>query len=168
VNSHINIEPQLASVQALAPYGTLVVPTEDGAVFDAQSAQLQLAQGTPRFYLMTLKKRGMQVTHITRHTKVTQCLMATNGQRWFVLLGEPNEADNPQAVPAENTLQAFELSGLQALSLHRGTWHAGPYFLSEELVFANLELADTNINDHHTVRLATSVTLVPGKLSAQI
>jgi ureidoglycolate lyase len=151
----------MASAQALAPYGTLVEPTEDGAIFDSASAQLKLTEGTPRFYLMTLRKRSLLVTHITRHTKVTQCLMATSGQRWFVLLGEPDESNNPDAVPKESTLQAFELSGLQALSLHRGTWHAGPYFLTDEMVFANLELADTNITDHHTVSLQTKVTLVP-------
>jgi ureidoglycolate lyase len=161
VKSHLYIEPKLASKQALAPYGTLVLPTEDGAIFDGESAQLLLNRGTPRFYFMTLRRRAMEITHITRHTQVTQCLAAMNGQRWFVLLGAPHEPDNPQARPRNETLQAFELIGSQALALHRGTWHAGPFFLAEEMIFANLELSDTNTADHHTVQLDTSVTLTP-------
>jgi ureidoglycolate lyase len=160
VKSHLHIEPKLASALALAPYGTLVEPTEDGAIFDTASAQLVLNRGTPRFYFMTLKRREMEITHITRHKEVTQCLAALGGQRWFILLGAPDDPDSLQATPRNETLQAFEFSGAQALALHRGTWHAGPFFLSEELIFANLELSDTNIADHHTVRLDSSVTLI--------
>jgi ureidoglycolate lyase len=161
VKSHLHLEPKLASAQALASYGTLILPTEDGAIFDSDSAQLTLNRGIPRFYFMNLRKREMNITHITRHTQVTQCLAALNGQRWFVLLGAPDEPDNPQALPNAATLQAFEFVGQQALALHRGTWHAGPFFMDEAMVFANLELSDTNTADHHTVGLATSVTLVP-------
>jgi ureidoglycolate lyase len=161
VKSHLHIEPKLASAHALAPYGTLVEPTEDGAIFDSASAQLTLNRGTPRFYFMTLKRREMEITHITRHQQVTQCLAAINGQRWFILLGAPDNPDNPQATPRNETLQAFEFSGPQALALHRGTWHAGPFFISDEMIFANLELSDTNVIDHHTVRLDSSVTLIP-------
>jgi ureidoglycolate lyase len=161
VKSHLQLEPKLASAQALAPYGTLVEPTEDGAIFDSTSAQLVLDRGTPRFYLMSLKKRDLLVTHITRHAQVTQCLAALNGQRWFILLGAPEEPDNSLAVPNEQTLQAFEFNGPQALSLHRGTWHAGPYFLSDEMIFSNLELSNTNVVDHQTNRLNTSISLVP-------
>jgi ureidoglycolate lyase len=161
VKSHLHIEPKLATAQALTLYGTLVEPTEDGAIFDTASAQLSLNRGTPRFYFMTLRRREMKITHITRHTQVTQCLVALNGQRWFVLLGAPEEPDKPNATPRNETLQAFEFVGPQALALHRGTWHAGPFFLTDEMIFVNLELSDTNIVDHHTVRLDSSVTLIP-------
>jgi ureidoglycolate lyase len=165
VKSHLHIEPKLATAQAIAAYGTLIVPTEDGAVFDQASAQLSLNRGMPRFYFMTLKRRDMQITHITRHTQVTQCLAGLNGQRWFILLGAPEEPDKPEALPNAATLQAFEFVGPQALALHRGTWHAGPFFLDEEMVFANLELTDTNTADHQTVRLETSVSLIPATLN---
>jgi ureidoglycolate lyase len=161
VKSHLHLEPKLASAQALAPYGTLVLPTEDGAIFNSDSAQLTLNRGIPRFYFMTLQKREMHITHITRHTQVTQCLVALNGQRWFALLGTPDEPDNPQALPNAATLRAFEFVGQQGLALRRGTWHAGPFFMDDQMVFANLELIDTNTQDHHTVRLDTSVSLVP-------
>jgi ureidoglycolate lyase len=161
VKSHLHIEPKLASALTLAPYGTLVEPTEDGAIFDSASAQLVLNRGTPRFYFMTLNRREMEITHITRHRQVTQCLAAMNGQRWFMLLGAPDDPDQPQATPRNETLQAFEFRGPQALALHRGTWHAGPFFTADEMIFANLELSDTNIADHHTVRLDSSVTLIP-------
>jgi hypothetical protein len=32
--------------------------------------------------------------------------------------------------------------------MHRGTWHAGPFFEDDEINFINLELSDTNEVDH--------------------
>ncbi len=72
MKSNLHIEPKLASVQALAAYGALVEPTEDGAIFDSASAQLLLKNGTPRFYFMTLRKREMELsnTNIVDHHSV--------------------------------------------------------------------------------------------------
>ncbi len=37
------------------------------------------------------------------------------------------------------------------VKLHEATWHAGPFFSDRQhMDFYNLELADTNIVDHHT------------------
>jgi ureidoglycolate lyase len=40
--------------------------------------------------------------------------------------------------------------------LHKGTWHAGPLFEGAAQSFFNLELADTNVVDHHTCDLTAS------------
>ena len=40
-----------------------------------------------------------------------------------------------------------------AIKLHRGTWHAGPFFEDDEISFLNLELSDTNELDHHSSHL---------------
>jgi hypothetical protein len=40
------------------------------------------------------------------------------------------------------------------VTLHRGTWHAGPLFARPaQLVFCNLELRDTNSHDRLTLPL---------------
>jgi len=142
-----------ATPEAIAPYGTLIEPGDDGTPFGAADAVLDLGRGTPRLYIMRLTARPMRVTGITRHAAVTQCLAAMKGEEWFIALAAPGDADDPDAVPDPAGIEAFRIPGDKALALHRGTWHAGPYFAAPSVDFLNLELADTNIVDHHTVRL---------------
>ena len=149
-----------ATFANIADYGTLVEPTEDGAAFGAMDAALHLTGGKPRFYIMRLKKRTMAVTRITRHLAVTQALASLNGKSWYVLLAPPDKPDDAHAQPDISRLQAFCITGSQALVLHRSTWHAGPYFVEDEVDFVNLELSDTNIVDHHTTRLDSEFGLI--------
>ena len=149
-----------ATKDNICAYGTLLEPIGDGVAFGPLDAALQISQGTPRFYLMKLTKRSMAVTRITRHLAVTQALASLNGKCWYVLLAPPDEPDNPQALPNVDRLQAFCITGLQALVLHRSTWHAGPYFLEDEVDFVNLELSDTNVVDHHNARLDVTFGMV--------
>ena len=147
------LTPRLATPEALAPYGTLIQPGEDGTPFGAGDAMLELGRGTPRLYIMRLTKRPLLVRGITRHVRVTQCLAATMGGSWFVCLGAPRDIDVPDAQPDPDAIECFRIPGDVALALHRGTWHAGPFFTAETQDFLNLELSDTNETDHHTVRL---------------
>lgn len=142
-----------ATPEAIAPYGTLIQPGEDGTPFGDADAVLELGRGTPRLYIMRLTERSMRVTGITRHAAVTQCLAAMGGQEWYIALAAAGDADDPGAEPDPARIEAFRIPGGKALALHRGTWHAGPYFTGPSADFLNLELADTNITDHHTVRL---------------
>jgi len=48
---------------------------------------------------------------------------------------------------------SLRIPGNYFIKLNQGTWHAGPYFDDEFVDFYNLELSDTNINDHHTYNL---------------
>lgn len=144
---------QAATPNSIGAYGTLLEPQSDGVTFGGLDAKLHLSQGVPRFYLMKLARRPMAVTQITRHLAVTQALASLNGKRWYILVAPPDEPNNAQALPDINRLEAFCITGSQALVLHRSTWHAGPYFLEEEVDFVNLELTDTNVVDHHNVRL---------------
>ena len=41
----------------------------------------------------------------------------------------------------------------EGVKLHLGTWHAGPLFAADSASFFNLELSDTNQNDHETLKL---------------
>ena len=140
----------------LAPYGKLVTPTEDGVPYGAADAVLELDRGIPRFYIMHLHHRPLSVMQITRHVSVTQCLATTSGRPWIIVVASPENMDDPAALPDVERMRAFLVPGGNILALHRGTWHAGPYFHGETEDFFNLELADTNITDHQTVRLDTT------------
>lgn len=67
--------------------------------------------------------------------------------------GAPLDPDNRAAEPKLDALRAFAVPGGVGVALHRSTWHAGPFFDGPVQDFFNLELADTNQADHHTVRL---------------
>jgi ureidoglycolate lyase len=139
--------------EAFAPFGSVIAPMKDGIPFGAQDAQLDLAGGTPRLYAMRIPARGLTVTHITRHRRVTQALASVGGHAWFLGVAPPIALDDPKAEPAFDAIRAFRIPGDVAVMLHKGTWHAGPLFEGGEQSFFNLELADTNVIDHHTVDL---------------
>ena len=139
--------------EAFAPFGDLIAPMDDGASFGAQDARLDLSRGTPRLYIMRLRSRGLEFRQITRHRNVTQCLSALGGKSWLMAVAPPISLDDPNAEPALEDIAAFVIPGSVAIKLHRGTWHAGPFFEEDEISFLNLELSDTNDTDHHDSHL---------------
>ena len=139
---------------AFAPYGEVILPRDDGTPFGPTDARLELDRGTPRLYLMHLRDRQPAFDRITRHRSVTQCL-ATGGDPWLLAVCPPGSVDDPDATPDLARLAAFEITGAVAVKLHRGTWHAGPYFRQRDGNFFNLELSDTNEVDHHSVGIGS-------------
>lgn len=139
--------------ESFAPFGTLIAAAEDGKLFGPDEAQLELTRGTPRFYVMRLKRREKAFTHITRHLSVTQCLASVGGKPWLLAVAPPTDPDNPAGEPDPEAILAFHVPGDVAVSLHRATWHAGPFFDDPTHAFFNLELADTNQVDHHNCLL---------------
>jgi len=144
---------QPLSAEAFAAFGTVISKSEDGVPFGPQDAQLDLSRGTPRFYNMRLPGRGLSFNRITRHRAVTQALASVGGFDWVMAVAPPIALDEPDAEPQLEDIRAFLIPGDVAVMLHVGTWHAGPLFDAQEMSFFNLELADTNIVDHHTCNL---------------
>lgn len=134
-------KPEVATADSIAPYGTLIEPSEDGSPFGAGDANLSLSNGTPRLYIMRIKDRQPLIKTIARHNKVTQCLARSTGKDWFIGLAKPG----PQ--PGREDIKLFRIPGGTALALNQGTWHAGPHFSGNAADFFNLEMVDTNDND---------------------
>jgi len=141
------------TAEGFAPFGTVIPPMEDGVPFGQHDAQLDLTQGTPRFYTMLIPGRGLVVRQITRHRRVTQSLASAGGHEWWLAVAPPRDLDVDGAEPALEDIRAFRIPGDTAVMLYTGTWHAGPLFEGGERAFFNLELADTNVVDHHTCKL---------------
>jgi ureidoglycolate hydrolase len=133
-------------------YGQVIYPSPDGKSYDGDDAQLTLQNGIPRFYIMRLQQRGRKFHQITRHRKCTQCLGSLAGKEWSIAVAPPTETDKPMV----EKITAFRIPGNCFIKLEVGTWHAGPYFDAEFVDFYNLELSDTNVNDHHTCNLLSS------------
>ncbi len=138
------------TAEAFSPFGQVIVPQPDDIPFNPQDAQLELQNGTPRFYIMQLHQRGRKFHDITRHGGCTQCLGALDGHDWFLGVAPPSEA----AQPRREDIQVFKIPGNCFVKLEVGTWHAGPYFDHDIVNFYNLELSDTNVVDHTTCDLA--------------
>lgn len=136
-----------------APFGTLIEASADGTPFGPDDADLDLGQGTPRYYIMRIPGRGFVIDRITRHRRVTQALASVGGSEWVLAVAPPLGLDDPAAEPALDDIAAFRIPGDVAVMLHKGTWHAGPLFSGPDRGFFNLELSDTNEVDHHTCML---------------
>jgi len=124
-------------------YGQVIYATEDGAS-TANAAQLVLSPGIPRFYIMRLHQKDCKFHQITRHLQCTQCLGSLEGKEWLLAVAPPNNVEKPLL----KEIVAFRIPGNCFIKLEVGTWHAGPYFKDDFVDFYNLELNDTNINDH--------------------
>lgn len=137
---------QLITPASFQPYGQVISASTDGKAYDRTDAQLVLNNGIPRFYIMRLHQRGRKFQTITRHLKCTQCLGSLAGKEWLLAVAPPNHTAQPEF----DKIAAFRIPGNCFIKLEVGTWHAGPYFEQEFIDFYNLELSDTNINDHDT------------------
>lgn len=136
---------QWIAPESFQKYGQVIYASFDGKAYDATDAQLVLQNGIPRFYIMRLAHRGRKFHKITRHVKCTQCLGSLEGKDWLIAVAPPTDAP-----PVVEEITAFRIPGNCFIKLDVGTWHAGPYFEHESVDFYNLELSDTNINDHFT------------------
>lgn len=141
------LQAELITPENFRPYGQVIFASKDGKNFDIEDAQLNLQNGTPRFYIMRLEQRGRKFNKITRHLQCTQCLGSLAGKEWLIAVCPPHN-DLNQPVLAE--IAAFRIPGNCFIKLNQGTWHAGPYFDHDVVDFYNLELADTNVVDHFT------------------
>lgn len=137
------------SAKRFQPFGQLILPQSDKVAFNPQDAQLSLSNGIPRFYIMSLAKRGRRFHTITRHGKCTQCLGSLEGKSWFLGVAPPGN----RLQPVLEAIEVFEIPGNCFVKLEIGTWHAGPYFDADTVNFYNLELSDTNVVDHTTCDL---------------
>ncbi|MEL7034396.1 MAG: ureidoglycolate lyase [Cyanobacteria bacterium J06592_8] len=141
--------------EAFQPYGQVISASKDGKAYDETDAQLNLKNGTPRFYIMRLHKRGSQFNKITRHRECTQCLGSLAGKEWLIAVAPPSNSDEPDI----SQLKAFRIPGDCFIKLEVGTWHAGPYFEEDVIDFYNLELSNTNIVDHFSYDFSRSKNL---------
>ena len=144
------------------PFVKIVHPGEDGAAYDPSTpfdAELDLSNGTPRFYIMKLPHRGHSFDRITYHASVTQCLASTgvpsdsassaSSASWYIAVAAPTftTATGPDL---ERDVTVLKIPPGVILKMDAGTWHAGPLFEGSERSFFNLELHDTNVVDHNT------------------
>lgn len=139
---------ETVTAEEFAPFGVVLTPMADGTPFTSEEAVLDVSGGIPRFYLMALDDKKPEFTRVTRHLETTQTLMAVGDVEWTIAVA-PAGIDEPGL----DDLRAFRIPPRTAITLLKGTWHAGPFFAEPRMDFVNLELDDTNFVDHHNFRL---------------
>ena len=137
-------------------FGTPLRPIEDMTPASPQDATLAFGGENLRYYLMRLRRRPAVVASMTRHLQATQCLGSADAQPWWLAVAEPSL--RPDQLDHTSVQLVRVLPG-EGLSLHLGTWHAGPFFEAPEALFYNLELSDTNQNDHNCHQLSDRLKL---------
>lgn len=155
--------------KAFASYGEIISARRAGTQFDdnrydaqasAEEANLTLTNGTPRLWIMCLKRNGLAFSKMARHRRVSQCLGSLQGKEWFIAVAPPNDlADG--TCPDLARLAAFRIPGDCVIKLHVAAWHAGPQFLHDECLFFNLENLDTNKRDFDAYDLPNEFQIVP-------
>lgn len=135
---------QWITTESFQQYGQVIYAFRDGKPYDSMDAQLVLQNGIPRFYIMRLYQRGRKFSTMTRHIQCSQCLGSLLGKEWLIAVAPATSVSQPVL----EEIAAFCIPGNCFIKLNVGTWHAGPYFDDEFVDFYNLELNDTNINDH--------------------
>ena len=109
-----NLKAEKISNENFARFGQVCGPSEDGAVFGQEDAQLDLSQGRPRFYIMRLRRSAhtgidndegnvegndvITFRKITHHARVTQCLGGLGPSSWYMAVAEPGCAPNEKTM----------------------------------------------------------------------
>jgi ureidoglycolate hydrolase len=145
----IKLPVQTLEPKTFAPYGEIIWPRSSSTEISVEEPKLTLTNGTPRLWIMKLKKRRLVFANMARHRRVSQCLGSMQGKEWFIGVAPPNDpADGTR--PELDRIAAFRIPGDRLIKLHVATWHAGPLFVHDECLFFNLENLDTNERDFDT------------------
>ncbi|GAV91334.1 hypothetical protein CFOL_v3_34730 [Cephalotus follicularis] len=164
----VKIKAREATAESFEEFGQVIEALPDGVEFGPHDAQLDLSHGVPRFYIMHVEDRPLKFSKVTHHSSVTQCLGSIGGHVWYLGVVKPSIVDSKEmnddtgkeiveshcghfyVPPSVDDVSVFRVAGTKFLKLHRGTWHAGPFFIPDTMDFYNLELSNTNVVDHTT------------------
>jgi ureidoglycolate lyase len=130
-----------------------------GQVVGLDDVRLEL-RGDETFHLDVLSygHRPLEFTVLNRHHRATQALVALNGKPTVVLVG-PADVDFSAAAHLD-TLRAFLCDGSAGINLGLGTWHAGPYPLTDHVDLVNVQGAQVMANDVEEAHLDRALDVV--------
>ena len=121
--------------EAWAPFGWVPVPDTDPTdgsnrlEYQWADAHVNVISHAPDE--VDRDGEGLRCDQMFRHDTHTQVLLALNGPS--VIAVAPADADLSTAAGLD-AVRAFRLEKLDAVVLHRGTWHWGPFPLGDEPV----------------------------------
>lgn len=147
----VRAEPLTAD--RFAPFGQVI--GQDEVVLELRDDEV--------FHLDIIRydHRPLAFTVLNRHHQATQALVALDGKPSLVLVG-PAELDFGQRAHLDS-LRAFVCDGSAGINLALGTWHAGPYPLSDHVDLVNVQgrhVLERDVEEAHLARdLGVTVTI---------
>lgn len=147
----VRAEPLTA--EGFAPFGQVIGRSE--VVLELRNEEV--------FHLDTISydHRPLEFTVLNRHHEATQALVALDGKPTLVLVG-PADLDFADRAHLES-LRAFVCDGSAGINLALGTWHAGPYPLTDHVDLVNLQgrhVLERDVEEAHLDRdLGVRVTI---------
>ena len=133
-----------------------------GQVIGRDDVVLEL-RGDETFHLdiISYEHKPLRFEVLNRHHRATQALIALNGKPSVVLVGPPDVDFSSRQHLDE--LRAFVADGSMGINLALGTWHAGPYPLTDRVDLVNVQgrqVLQNDVEEAHVARdLGVVVTL---------
>jgi ureidoglycolate hydrolase len=137
-------------------FGTAILPVDDMTPHSSCDAELKFNGDNLRYYVMRLRRRAAVLGSMTRHSQATQCLGSADAQPWWLAVAAAKLRSEQLD---DSTVKLVRVEPGEAVKLHQGTWHAGPFFVAPTALFFNLELSDTNLIDHNSQPLKKKLKL---------
>ena len=146
----ISLTIQPMTREGFAPYGEIVAERGEIAI-DTDGGAANLAA-------QTVEARPMRFDFLGRHLRSEQFFAPLGGAKAVIAVAPPSEEG--AALPDINRMAAFLVDGSGAFKLHRGTWHASAFPVSEQATFLVLDRENTLEEDFDLRDLKTSLGVV--------
>ncbi|MBS1791012.1 MAG: ureidoglycolate lyase [Acidobacteria bacterium] len=144
----LTVQPMNA--ETFSPYGQLI--TERGDV------EIDVDGGKASVTAQTVEARPMVFDFLGRHQRSEQFFAPLGASKAIIAVAPPCE--NGAALPDINKLAAFLVDGECAFKLHRGTWHASAFPLTEKASFLVMDREYTLEEDYDLRDLKTTLGVV--------
>ncbi|HQR31418.1 MAG TPA: ureidoglycolate lyase [Blastocatellia bacterium] len=144
----LTVQPMNA--ETFAPYGQIVTERGDVAI--------DIDGGKASVTAQTVESRPMVVDFLGRHLRSEQFFAPLGATKSVIALAPP--CVDEAALPDITKLAAFLVDGECAFKLHRGTWHASAFPLTERASFLVLDRENTLEEDYDLRDLKTTLGVV--------
>ena len=137
------------TADAFAPFGQVigqsdcVVELRGGEVFNLD--------------VLSYDRKPIRVDHLNRHHKATQALVALNGKPTVIVVA-PSDVDF-SSEDHLGALRAFVCDGSAGINLALGTWHEGPFPLTDHVDLVNFQGAHV-VDDNEVAYLERDLGVV--------
>lgn len=129
-------------MESFAPFGQVLASERSGT----DDATIEVRDGERfRLNILSYERRPLVVDHLNAHHKATQALFALGGKPTLLVVAPPGSTFS--AAADLDVVRAFVCDGTAGVNLSIGTWHWGPYPITNRVDLVNLQgagFADDN------------------------
>ena len=142
------------TADAFAPFGQVLSSARTGT----DDAVIEL-RGGEVFHLNVLSydRRPLRCDHLNAHHKATQALFALGGKPTLLVVAPAGSTFGSAA--DLDVVRAFVCDGTAGVNLSLGTWHWGPYPLTDHVDLVNLQ-GEGFANDNEVAHLERDLGVV--------